>query len=804
MTERSGPRNTLVDDRIGIANRIAGVINRQSQGEGLVWPITVITGDDGTGKTRIVHEVYEKLRAQADDGYWPPLNPGDLTARKLPGPQTAGFVWPEKTLPGFGWWSLPVFEDNLALSIDAIRDQLIRHRTALQRSWLSGSSLSDKIAAQRDVFMDLASEAVTEEVNHAFIEAMTKRIGDIPLAGVWLSWAIRAVRWGTQAFDDRRKFLSEVHTDAAIDKHLGDEIHDTARYIASVTRRGLPGIVAVEDAHLLDKPGLKLLDRLVRLTSDASPLHLLCTTSPEKRMPDAPLFRWLRQQTKDSRVRTFPLPEFTLHNAISLIQDRAPGTTAGHAVGLCADLPEPYSPLLLQSWLAGPQVSNLLHLSDALTPTDELLATIPISIDEWFQQRWARLSSLEQDVLRIVLALAGDRASAVVLEEIVVDAGTAVRGHDTDDIDEGLASLIRRGWLVLTDGCLTFPDHHTWRTAHASATRGSSALGPSETRALHEKTKDLLTAWIEGALAGYRWTESNPQARCAADLWAAVTETSAITFQTEAERAVWLMRTQSFGRDDLTQHRIDTLATLGTAAMPASLSSIMTRNQIAETLANRHAYAEAARVATALLEDQIAVIGKDHRETLRTRNNIAAWTGQTGNHAEALLLFTELLPDQIAIIGPNHPETLRTRHNIAAWTGQTGNHAEALLLFTELLPDQIAIIGPNHPETLRTRNNIAAWTGETGSPTEALRLFTELLPDQIAIIGPNHPETLRTRNNIAAWTGETGSPTEALRLFTELLPDMIRVLGPDHPDTLNTREQIDHWQKNLPDEGGTD
>ncbi|HMR49836.1 MAG TPA: tetratricopeptide repeat protein [Arachnia sp.] len=793
MSEDEGARNRLVEDRFGIVNRITGGITRQSQGKAPVWPVTVITGDEGAGKTRIVQEVYQWLRTQADDGYWPVLDPGDLTARKLPGPPVQGLVWHGRTLPGFGWWSLPVFDNDAARSFDALRDQLLRHRTALQRAWLSGSNVPDKLVAKRDTLMGLLSEGITEGVTDNLIGALESMLGDIPLAGVWISWSVRALRWGKQAFDARRSFLTDIDTNIAVDKYLGDEIKDAAAYIASVTRLGMPGIVAVEDAHLLTSQTLALLDRLVSLGGDTAPIHLLCTAVPEKQAPGSVFYRWLHEQTKDGLVRIIALPEFTLHNTVTLIRDHAPGTTETAAVQLCADLPEPYSPLLIQSWLAGPQVTNLLHLSDALTPTDELLATIPSSIDEWLQERWARLSIPEQDALRMVLALTDDSASALVLEDIAIGAATAIRGHRTDDIRDALASVIRRGWLTVSDGCLGFPDRHLWRAVRDHATRGTTALGASEIRVLHARAKDLLTGWIDAALAEYRWTESNIQARCAADMWGVVTDTGAVTFQTEAERAVWVMRTLLPGRDDLTQHSIDTLLALGTAPLPASIAGITIRKRMAEQLAKHRAYAEAIRVATALLEDQLAVHGPDHRDTLDTRYNIAFWTGEGGDYAEALRLTTELLPDRTRVLGKDHSDTLTTRNNIAVWTGNAGNPTEALRLFTELLPNITRVLGPDHPDTLRTRHNIASWTGEAGDYTGALRLFTELLPDQARTLGPDHPYTLATRGNIASWTGEAGDYAGALRLFIELLPDRARVLGPDHPDTLITRSNIASW-----------
>lgn len=54
-----GSVNRLVGDRVGIVNRLVRNTLAISDETSVSWPITVITGSAGSGKTRIVQEVYE-------------------------------------------------------------------------------------------------------------------------------------------------------------------------------------------------------------------------------------------------------------------------------------------------------------------------------------------------------------------------------------------------------------------------------------------------------------------------------------------------------------------------------------------------------------------------------------------------------------------------------------------------------------------------------------------------------------------------------------------------------------------------
>jgi hypothetical protein len=67
----------------------------------------------------------------------------------------------------------------------------------------------------------------------------------------------------------------------------------------------------------------------------------------------------------------------------------------------------------------------------------------------------------------------------------------------------------------------------------------------------------------------------------------------------------------------------------------------------------------------------VRVLGPGHPHTLSSRGNIAGWTRDSGDAAEALRLATELLPDQVRVLGPTTP-TPSAPGNIASWTGEGG------------------------------------------------------------------------------------------------------------------------------------
>ena len=93
--------------------------------------VIVLRGASGVGKTRIIQELYERLRTMGEDRYWPPLAPvtrqplgagaDPMPGRKLVAPPLTGFVWPEEALPTFGWWGLNCERLSTGTEMDVVQ-----------------------------------------------------------------------------------------------------------------------------------------------------------------------------------------------------------------------------------------------------------------------------------------------------------------------------------------------------------------------------------------------------------------------------------------------------------------------------------------------------------------------------------------------------------------------------------------------------------------------------------------------------------------------------------------------------------
>jgi tetratricopeptide (TPR) repeat protein len=215
----------------------------------------------------------------------------------------------------------------------------------------------------------------------------------------------------------------------------------------------------------------------------------------------------------------------------------------------------------------------------------------------------------------------------------------------------------------------------------------------------------------------------------------------------------------------------------------------------AETLANRSNIAiwsarlgqtPALPIYEKVLSDVLTFLGSRHIGAMTIRANIASALARSGNRAEAARMLSGLLNDEIEVLGPHHQKTLHTREQLAAITDDP---VEALRHYRELLRDEIQILGTDHPETLLTRQGMAVAMCQAGDTPGSLRELDMLLTDQKRLYGPDHPQTLSTRRQIAIVTSRMSAP-DALRLLEELLPDLERVLGAQNPSTHDTIADI--------------
>lgn len=224
----------------------------------------------------------------------------------------------------------------------------------------------------------------------------------------------------------------------------------------------------------------------------------------------------------------------------------------------------------------------------------------------------------------------------------------------------------------------------------------------------------------------------------------------------------------------------------------------------AEVLRKAHNEDQALGATAALrrvLEDQVKVLGPEHRDTCDTR----LWLGQrltdTGDMAGAAAVLTDVVADSERTRGPDSEYTLTYRHNLGFCLGESGDKAGAVEVFSRLYPDTLRVLGPDHPDTLNVQHELARWRGESGDPAAAVAAYAELVRDRLRIQGPDDLLTLMSRHNLAHWMGEAGNPVAAVAEFEKVVAAKERVFGPNHPEPKKSRKALEHWREQAQQRG---
>ncbi|MER7750310.1 tetratricopeptide repeat protein, partial [Streptomyces bacillaris] len=128
-----------------------------------------------------------------------------------------------------------------------------------------------------------------------------------------------------------------------------------------------------------------------------------------------------------------------------------------------------------------------------------------------------------------------------------------------------------------------------------------------------------------------------------------------------------------------------------------------------------------------------------------TLDDLATVLSAAGAASEELLLRRHVLDNESAVLGPDHPDTLASRNNLANVLGDLGEHQAAADLLQQVLTDTERILGPDHPDTLASRDNLANALNALGEHQAAADLLQQVLTDTERILGPDHPDTLASR-----------------------------------------------------------
>lgn len=172
MDELLGGHRQVVED---LVERLEGL----QRGDVRSPRVVVLRGDSGAGKSRIIREVYKRLRdASTEPIYWPSLATGEgvdrgprgvgdpMALRKEISPSLEGFLWPANALPSFGWWGFNCERLSTNAGLDVVRaarPQLDAHHLPVLLAWRQAAGVGEKIQAKRDAILREVRDAAISE-----------------------------------------------------------------------------------------------------------------------------------------------------------------------------------------------------------------------------------------------------------------------------------------------------------------------------------------------------------------------------------------------------------------------------------------------------------------------------------------------------------------------------------------------------------------------------------------------------------------------------------------------------------------
>lgn len=761
--------------------------------------VVVLVGASGTGKSRIVREVYRRLQArQTGSAYWPPLpeqvgqgghgaGTDPMPDRKILGPPLADFMWPADALPAFGWW---VFDcdrsprGDLLEVVTQARPTIQAHLVPVRLAWQEAAGWPGRLQGKRGEIVNRFKEALAEGgVEAADLLCRSMDVA-VPGLGLGISWLHQGV--GAMAADhaERTAFHSEVRLSGNATEEKRSAAAELAEMIAAVAHPEVPAIVVVEDLHLMGPDLATFLTNVAQRRND-HPVLVIGTAWSEGQ--DNPVYdHWRRSPAIAGNLDVVQMPDLNPVDLVEMLWRYAPNTDEVTASQVVARYPNPLA-LLLFLTLHDTQ-DQISRAGGRVQVSDEELGALPYTIRGLYELRWAELPAAVHTALSYAAGTlpVGDYAWSYTPQVVMGAVGRAGLPEDVAEVGSALtAAVTSLGWAV-SDGVTG----QRFRESILGEIAFEHLTPKSKRAQLRSAAHDFLEEVVEERRGTGYFIEPAGEELHAASWLTSLTPSGSNHSPAEAVAVVAVARAlasaykPAAAADTLLERR------WAVGLDPDHPSVLTIYSLLAGWLREAGRVGDAVAAFEQLLSDRRRVLGSDHPDTLTTRSNLAFSRAEAGRVGEAIAAFQQILADRQRVLGPDHPDTLTTRSNLARWLASVGRVDEAVVALEQLLIDQQRVEGVEHLSTLRTRGNLASCYGESGRVDEAIVAFEQLLDVEQRVLGPDDPSTLITRNNLACWIRATGRVNDAITAFEQLLIDQLRILGTDAPDTLLTRHNL--------------
>jgi hypothetical protein len=392
--------------------------------------VVFIEAPSGSGKSRIVRELYERLRhnpmfnnlSPAGKCYWPPLTPdvyiedginSGFQLRKELGPDLNNFSREPNTLPGFMWYSIrcDVLTGNSTNSaMEFIGPRMRAHSKFVAHSIIKSLSPKEKIAKKAknvlraeewDEFRDVAFGELVLKIFEKF-----EILQGVPFVAYGIDKGLALFRTVREKLDFRDSLISggEIRAELASAENI-------YKALIGMAHKSVPVILAIEDIHLASDEVAGLVAALsVKVPN--RPVFVIGTSWPES--AERPVYKALVESLSgpesgesprllkigyNAKVNHFPkLNQVEKSKFVSAYAPKTPKIRAQQVAALYEN------PFAIKLAMSGNYMQNRI-LNGELRISDKDLGKAPKSVEEIYRARWKELPLSVRQILMSAAAL---------------------------------------------------------------------------------------------------------------------------------------------------------------------------------------------------------------------------------------------------------------------------------------------------------------------------------------------------------------------------------------------------------------
>ena len=802
--------------------------------------VVVLSGSAGSGKTRIVQELYARLRSDREDAYWPAM--GDavrtrggagtdpMAGRKVVAPRIDGFVWPAGALPTFGWWGLSCERLATGSSQDVVsvmRSQLEAHALPLAMARRQVEDLKDKTRRLAGEAVDEVRSAFIDEGLSAAFDALKQRHISIPFGSTLVKWGFKGVDASWRRVQELNRLKCEFflgEQDRSIQRTASQQLADM---LISLSHRDLPAVIAIEDMHLMGRELPAFLD--VVSSRRSSPILMVGTVWPEGEN-NGVYRRWLNKAQSSGTVQYVKSPILGVDDLSRMIREEAPRTSKADLQQVAGRLNNPY---LIRLWLTERRTQEHIESHDGAVVLADENIRLPEDVVVVLKARWDELDDAVRTGLLYAAAISPDTDGCACrfVSEVVVGVVNRREPDAHYDARMGLRRAIEKlCWCRSEQGIDFFVEPSLLEYLRGKA---DSRFGKEGWRQLRLFTQDALAEWICRRIDGVDLPPTEVSMFVCQWFLSVDDGDQTDTLIVARAAAHWrLAQNADFcgeGSDAVEHGKKVLIALLSGNSLPEKIM-LNVRATVADYVLRSGAAKDALNRYDSLLSAFERVFGIHHPRTMSVRYGRACAMAGVGDSEDSVAELNSLLEDQSAALGGGHPDSWATRSKLVEVLKRLGCKEELLTLCDEgegvpevdsmaheLLPvgllRVVALMGDkstsvavdacrdllsgaekefgfDHENVLAARSNLAAALRRDNQVVEAVTQYRLLAQGYARLLGSDHPDVLMVRLHLAGALRDAGRVEEAIKVFQAVLTDQERVLGPDHPDTLSTRQGL--------------